>query len=180
MYMKLIKRNESTHRHIIRFCELNILEESTASILKNFEGFISLDNCTALDFQKYNFRELIRFNEDVKLKGSKAFCIALSDIHMWPLALYYFDKSLIDVVIPLSSRIDEIKLDILKKLRGDYTLSKHGALDDCEFYILACLSKGFSQKEISQHLKKPVKTIYFKISIISKKMQLRSWRDLFL
>ena len=179
MYMNLIDRKQSTHRHISGFCSLNILERSTVYVLKSFESFVSLDNCIALDFQKYNFVEVIRFSENVRMKHPSAFCIALSDIHMWPLALYYADKNLIDVAIPLSSRIDEIKLEIWKKLCGEHQECS-GALDDCEFYILLCLSKSVSPKEISQHLKKPVKTIYSKISVISRKMQLRSWRDLFL
>lgn len=179
MYMNLIDRNQASHQHISGFCSLNILEVSTAHLLKSFEGFISLENCIALDFQKYNFLEVIFFSEDVRVKHPNALCIALSDIHMWPLALYYVDKNLIDVAIPLSSRIDEIKLEIWKKLCGKHQVCS-GALDDCEFYILLCLSKGVSPKEISQHLQKPVKTIYSKISAISRKMQLRSLRNVFL
>lgn len=180
MYMNLIDRNQSTHRHISVTSSLNILEKSTASVLKSFEDFFSLDNCIALDFQKYHFLEVIRFSEDVRVNDSKAICIALSDIHMWPLALYYVDKNLIDVAIPLSSRIDDIKLEIWKKLCGEHWVCQRGSLDECEFYILLCLSKGVSPKEIAQHLNKPVKTIYSKTSRILRKMQLCSFRDLFL
>lgn len=179
MYLKLVEHCEKLHRHIIRGNQLSILECSVSHVLQDFEDLIPLENCICLDFQKYNFSRLIGYFDDVKVQRSNAFSVAISDTQMLPLAIYYYNKGIVDVTVHLSEKVESINHEILISLTGEKQGFKCGGLCEDEFFILSKLANGSSPKELSFDLKIPTKTMYSKISRILQKMKLRSLHDLF-